>query len=76
MTNIEVKLAIGLNELLAKRNDLELAESYYTGEAAEVFASPAVKKALSKSGTWSLNFSAIPVRAVSERLQILSVKSD
>jgi len=76
MTEINEKLAIGLNELLAKRTDLEQAESYYTGQAAEVFASPQVKKALSRSGSWTLNFSAIPVRAVAERLEILTVKSD
>ncbi|MFO3797700.1 MAG: phage portal protein, partial [Anaerolineales bacterium] len=76
MTDINEKLAIGLNELLAKHLDLDEAESYYTGKAAEVFASPQVKKALSRAGSWTLNFSAIPVRAVSERLEILSVKSD
>lgn len=76
MTDINEKLAIGLNQLLAKRDDLEHAESYYTGEAAEVFASPQVKKALSKSGSWTLNFSAIPVRAVAERLEVLTIKAD
>lgn len=76
MTEINEKLAIGLNELLAKRDDLEQAESYYTGQAAEVFASPQVKKALSKAGSWTLNFSAIPVKAVAERLEILAIKSD
>lgn len=76
MTDINELLANGLNELLAKRNTLEQAESYYTGEAAEIFASPQVKKALSKSGSWTLNFSAIPVRAVAERLEVLTVKSD
>lgn len=76
MTEINELLAIGLNELLAKRNDLERAESYYTGQAAEVFASPQVKKALSKSGSWTLNFSAIPVKAVAERLEIVAIKSD
>lgn len=76
MTEINEKLAIGLNELLAKRDDLEKAESYYTGQAAEVFASPQVKKALSKSGSWTLNFSAIPVKAVAERLEIVAIKAD
>lgn len=76
MPNNEEKLALGLNELLAKRPELEKAESYYTGQEAEIFASPQVKKALSKTGSWSLNFSAIPVKAVAERLQIVSVKSD
>lgn len=76
MIDINELLANGLNELLAKRSTLEQAESYYTGQAAEVFASPQVKKALSKSGSWTLNFSAIPVRAVAERLEIKSVKSD
>lgn len=52
------------------------AESYYTGETPEVFASPRMRWAMMRTGlAFRLNFARIPVDAVAERLKITTVSS-
>ncbi|ORI25608.1 phage portal protein [Rhodococcus sp. 1168] len=67
-------LTKAVSELLSKRDDYLLAESYYEGNTDEIHASSAVKRALRKSGdTFRVNFAKTPVTAVANRLEITGV---
>ncbi|MFD8067917.1 phage portal protein [Streptomyces parvulus] len=69
-------LTIAVNEILDRRADYETAEDYYYGTADEVFTSKAVYKALKHTaGEFRLNFAAVPVDTVNNRLEITSVSA-
>ena len=69
-------LTIAVNEILDRRADYETAEDYYYGTAEEVFTSRAVAKALKHTaGEFRLNFAAVPVDTVNNRLEITSVSA-
>ena len=76
MNNINQILAEGLNALLDKQPELDTAKQYFDGEHNEIYASPAIKRALRKSGTWKLSYCSIPVEAVAERLSVLKITSE
>lgn len=69
-------LTRAVKEILDKRNDYETAEDYYYGRAEEVFTSRAVYRALKHTaGEFRLNFAAVPVDTVNNRLEITSVSA-
>uniref|UniRef100_A0AAU2AAL9 Phage portal protein n=1 Tax=Streptomyces sp. NBC_00093 TaxID=2975649 RepID=A0AAU2AAL9_9ACTN len=69
-------LTIAVNEILYRRADYETAEDYYYGRAEEVFTSKAVYRALKHTaGEFRLNFAAVPVDTVNNRLEITSVSA-
>ncbi|MDV6265076.1 phage portal protein [Rhodococcus globerulus] len=74
--NLENDLALAVQTILDRQQDYETAEKYYKGEVDEVFASPSVRRALSKIGSdFRINFAAMPVDAVAARLEIDAVKA-
>ncbi|MDI9916903.1 phage portal protein [Rhodococcus sp. IEGM 1379] len=74
--NLENDLALAVQTILDRQQEYEKAEKYYKGEVDEVFASPSVRRALSKIGSdFRINFAAMPVDAVAARLEIDAVKS-
>ena len=67
-------LTNAVQTILDKREGYEQAENYYDGTVDEIYATPAVKKALRKTGDhFRVNFAATPVHAVANRLEITSV---
>lgn len=74
--NLESDLALAVQAILDRQQEYETAEKYYKGEVDEVFASPSVRRALSKIGSgFRINFAAMPVDAVAARLEIDAVKA-
>ncbi|MFF1944299.1 phage portal protein [Rhodococcus qingshengii] len=74
--NLENDLALAVQAILDRQQEYETAEKYYKGEVDEVFASPSVRRALSKIGSdFRINFAAMPVDAVAARLEIDAVKA-
>jgi len=74
--NRENDLALAVQTILDRQQEYEKAEKYYKGEVDEVFASPSVRRALSKIGSdFRINFAAMPVDAVAARLEIDAVKA-
>lgn len=66
----------GLEELNDARERYRLADSFYDGEGEEVFASQRVRRLIEKSGADEvddLNYAAIPVDVVANRLIVSSV---
>lgn len=69
-------LTTAVQAILDKRDEYQTAEDYYDGTVDEIFASPAVKRALHKTGDqFRVNFAATPVNAVANRLEISSVSA-
>lgn len=69
-------LTIAVNEILCRRADYETAEDYYYGRAEEVITSKAAQRALKHTaGEFRLNFAAVPVDSVNNRLEITSVSA-
>lgn len=69
-------LTIAVKEILDRRNDYETAEDYYYGRAEEVITSKATQRALKyTAGEFRLNFAAVPVDTVNNRLEITSVSA-
>lgn len=67
-------LTTAVQTILDKQAEYNMAEDYYDGTVDEIFASPAVKRALHKTGDqFRVNFAATPVNAVANRLEITGV---
>ncbi|MBT1192895.1 Phage portal protein, SPP1 Gp6-like [Rhodococcoides kroppenstedtii] len=67
-------LTTAVQTILDKQDGYLLAEAYYDGTVEEIFASPAVKRELAKSGDqFRVNYAATPVDAVANRLEVTGV---
>jgi hypothetical protein len=69
-------LELAMVELGQAMGGYRVAEEYYDGTRAEVFASVRLRRAMAKTGTsFRFNFAKKAVQAVAERLEIASVDS-
>jgi Phage portal protein, SPP1 Gp6-like len=70
-------LLSGWAEMSAALPGYSDAERYYLGEVSEVFASEAVRRAISAtSERYRFNLAATPVRAMCDRVELVSVTGD
>lgn len=67
-------LITGVKDILANQRNYDIAEDYYEGDTAEIFASANMKRRLGPmSGAYKVNLANTPVDVLAERLEITSV---
>ncbi|MEU9819196.1 hypothetical protein ACIGG9_16105 [Pseudonocardia alni] len=65
-----------LKKLLDRQEGNQKAADYYEGRAGEVFASPQLRRVMRNTGIdYQFNFAKTPVDALTDRLEIATVKS-